>query len=216
MPGARRACKGRTARKTAPQLRCAAVAVYAESLSLFAARRAYFDANGFGADGGYAKRWVKVKLGPLALWFPNSEARVRAVRYHDLHHVATGSDTDWTGEGEIAAWEIASSCRGFLAACWLNLSAMAIGLAIAPARIFRAFVRGRHTRNLYAERFDDALLATSVGALRERLELASAPPVATAADRATFAGWCAAAAAALLAQAAVLVAPIAALIAWLL
>ena len=56
---------------------------------------------------------------------------------------------------------------------------MAIGLAIAPARIFRAFVRGRHTRNLYAERFDDALLATSVGALRKRLELASPLPAAT-------------------------------------
>jgi len=190
------------------------VAVYAESLSLFDARRAYFDANGFGADGGYAKRWVKVKLGPLPLAFPNSEARVRAVRYHDLHHVATGYDTDWTGEGEIAAWEIASSCRGFLAAWWLNLSAMAIGLAIAPARIFHAFVRGRHTRNLYAERFDDQLLATSVGALRKRLDLASAA-FATTSDRAVFAGWCVAAVAAFCVQAALLVAPVALLLAWL-
>ena len=192
-----------------------AVAAYAESQSLFDARRVYFDANGFGADGGYAKRWVKVKLGPLPLWFPNSEARVRAVRYHDLHHVATGYDTDWTGEGEIAAWEIASSCRGFLAAWWLNLSAMAIGLAIAPARMFRAFVRGRHTRNLYAERFDDALLETSVGALRKRLDLASPPPAATAADRAAFAGWCVASVAALCVQVALLIAPLAAVIAWL-
>jgi hypothetical protein len=209
MPYARRACKGR---KTASPLRCAPVAAYADSQSLVDARRVYFDANGFGADGGYAKRWVKVKLGPLPLAFPNSEARVRAVRYHDLHHVATGYDTDWTGEGEIAAWEIASSCRGFLAAWWLNLSAMAIGLAIAPARIFRAFVRGRHTRNLYAERFDDALLATSVGALRKRLDLASPPPAATAADRVAFAGWCVAAAAALSLQAALLIAPVALLI----
>ena len=209
MPGARRACKGR---KTGAPLRCAAVAVYAESLSLLDARRVYFDANGFGADGGYAKRWVKVKLGPLPLWFPNSEARVRAVRYHDLHHVATGYDTDWIGEGEIAAWEIASSCRGFLAAWWLNLSAMAIGLAIAPARIFRAFVRGRHTRNLYAERFDDALLATSVGALRERLALVSADPAATSGDRAAFAGWCVAAVLAVVAQATLLATPVVLLI----
>jgi hypothetical protein len=184
------------------------VPTYADSLFLRDARRVYFDANGFGADGGYAKRWVKVKLGPLPLWFPNSEARVRAVRYHDLHHVVTGYDTDWTGEGEIAAWEIASSCRGFVAAWWLNLSAMAIGLAIAPARILRAFVRGRHTQNLYAERFDDALLATPVGALRKRLELASPAPVATAGDRVAFAGWCVAAVAALAAQAAMLVVPI--------
>ena len=189
--------------------------VYAESLSLLDARRVYFDRNGFGADGGYAKRWVKVELGPLPLWFPNSEARVRAVRYHDLHHVATGYDTDWTGEGEIAAWEIASSCRGFVAAWWLNLSAMAIGLAIAPARIFRAFVRGRHTRTLYPESFDDALLATSVGALRKRLDLASAEPAATAADRVAFAGWCVTSVVALCVQAALLIAPLAAVIAWL-
>jgi len=191
------------------------VPAYAESLSLLDARRVYFDANGFGADGGYAKRWVKVKLGPLPLAFPNSEARVRAVRYHDLHHVATGYDTDWTGEGEIAAWEIASSCRGFLAAWWLNLSAMAIGLAIAPARIFRAFVRGRHTQNLYAERFDDALLASAVGALRKRLDLASPPPAATPADRIAFAGWCVAAVLSLLAQAVMIAAPVAVLLTWL-
>ena len=209
MPGARGGCKGR---KAASPLRCAPVPVYAESLSLLDARRVYFDANGFGADGGYAKRWVKVKLGPVPLAFPNSEARVRAVRYHDLHHVATGYDTDWTGEGEIAAWEIASSCRGFLAAWWLNLSAMAIGLVIAPARIFRAFVRGRHTRNLYAERFDDALLETTVGALRKRLDLASPPPAATSGDRVAFAAWCVASIAALLAQAALLVTPLAMMI----
>lgn len=191
------------------------MAAYSDSLSLLDARRAYFDANGFGADGGYAKRWVKVKMGPVPFWFPNSSGRVRAVRYHDLHHVATGYDTDWTGEGEIAAWEIASSCGEHYAAWWLNLLAMAIGVAIAPARIFRAFVRGRHTRNLYAERFDDALLASSVGALRGRLGLAGAEPAVTPADRTAFAGWVCAAFAAYLVQSAMVVAPLALLVRWI-
>ena len=105
---------------------------YADSLSLHDARRVYFDANAFGADGGYAKRWVKVKLGPVPIWFPNSAGRVRAVRYHDLHHVVTGYATSWTGEGEIGAWEIASGCRDMIAAWVLNLYAMWIGLWIAP------------------------------------------------------------------------------------
>jgi hypothetical protein len=188
------------------------VAAYADSSSLLDARRVYFEANGFGADGGYAKRWVDVKVGPLPLRFPNSAARVRAVRYHDLHHVATGYDTDWVGEGEIAAWELASGCRGFLAAWWLNLSAMAIALLLAPARIWRAFVRGRHTRNLYGEAFDDALLASSVAALRARLGLAGAEPAATAANRAAFAATCLAAFAVLLLQAAPLVALVALLL----
>ena len=37
--------------------------------------------------------------------FPNGAARVRAVRLHDLHHVATGYATSWVGEAEIGAWE---------------------------------------------------------------------------------------------------------------
>ena len=189
---------------------------YADSLSLRDARSVYFDANAFGADGGYAKRWVKVKLGPVPFWFPNSAGRVRAVRYHDLHHVATGYDTDWVGEGEIAAWEIASSCRGYLAAWWLNLLAMCIGCAIAPARIFRAFVRGRHTRNLYGESFDDALLAGSVGALRARLGLDGPVPTPTPANRVAFAGWCVAAGAAYLVQSALVLAPFVLFWMWLL
>jgi hypothetical protein len=40
---------------------------------------------------------------------PNSDARRKAVVLHDLHHVATGYKTDWTGEAEISAREIASA-----------------------------------------------------------------------------------------------------------
>ena len=44
----------------------------------------------FGDDGGYSKRWVRIELGKIALSFPNLPSRVRAVRFHDLHHVLTG------------------------------------------------------------------------------------------------------------------------------
>jgi hypothetical protein len=188
------------------------VPTYADSLSLLDARRVYFDANAFGADGGYAQRWVKVKLGPLPIWFPNSAGRVKAVRYHDLHHVATGYDTDLMGEGEIGAWEVASGCRGFVAAWVLNLLAMVLGSVISPARLFRAFVRGRHSRNLYGEPFDDALLASSVGTLRQRLSLDGPPPTPTRADRVAFAGWFAAALVTYLLVSAVVLAPIALLV----
>ena len=189
---------------------------YADSLSLHDARRVYFDANAFGADGGYAKRWIKVKLGPVPIWFPNSAGRVRAVRYHDLHHVATGYDTDLVGEGEIGAWEVASGCRGFVAAWVLNLLAMVLGSAISPARLFGAFVRGRHSRNLYGEPFDDALLASSVGALRQRLGLAGAPPTPTGADRAAFVAWYAAALCTYVLVSVIVLTPLALLVTWLL
>jgi len=93
---------------------------YDDAMSMGAARQRYFDANGF--DGAYAERWVKLKAGPIAFYFPNAEGRRRAVKFHDLHHIATGYQTDWTGEAEISAWEIASGCGRFGWAWFLNLS----------------------------------------------------------------------------------------------
>src|SRR5690349_22715918 len=97
---------------------------YQDELSLEQARRLYFQRNGFGADGGYGARWVTVRLGPLPFSFPNSAARVRAVRYHDLHHIVTGYRTNLVGEAEIASFELASGCTRFPAAYHLNLGAL--------------------------------------------------------------------------------------------
>src|SRR5262245_59511028 len=181
-----------------------------EGETLREARARYFASNGFGADGGYASAWVKVKLGPLPFFFPNTAARVRAVRYHDLHHVVTGYRTDVVGEAEIAAWEIASGCAGFVAAWILNLYALLLGwLAGEPGPVWQAFLRGRRTRNLYREPYDDALL----DAVRARLGLAVPPTSpATLTDRAAFLGWSAAAFALGLGTLVAVVAPITALL----
>jgi len=162
---------------------------YEDTLSMGAARQRYFADNGF--DGSYDERWVKLKAGPIPLAFPNAPGRVRAVRLHDLHHIATGYQTTWTGEGEISAWELASGCAHFMWAWYLNLSGFAIGLAIAPAAAFRAFVRGRHTRNLYhAEgEFREAILRRSVGDVRHSLGLDRPIPPARIADVLAFAAF---------------------------
>jgi hypothetical protein len=177
-----------------------------EALTVHAARDRYLRDNGF--DPSYAERWVKLKAGPIPIWFPNAPGRVRAVKRHDLHHVATGYDTTWTGEAEIAAWELASGCGRFAWAWGLNLSALPIGLLIAPRAIFAAFVRGRHSTNLYRRRadIDDALLAQTVCALRAQLGLARPTPRARPADVARFAACCAAAASHMLAGPALLLA----------
>lgn len=160
--------------------------------TLAEARAAYFETNGFGRDGGYRDRWVVVgRLGPVPLAFPNSAARVRAVRYHDLHHVVTGYATDLVGEAEIAAWELASGCADHRAAWLLNLSVLPV-VAVRRRerdRLLRAFVRGTCSRNLYRERFDDALLARRIDDARAQLGLdreRDALPPATAAHRARF------------------------------
>jgi hypothetical protein len=151
------------------------------------ARRRYFAANGLGEDG-YESRWVKLQAGPVPLYFPNTAGRVRAVRIHDVHHVLTGYATSWTGEAEIGAWEIASGCADHHAAWILNLQAMAIGLALAPRAVFRAFARGRHSRNLYRGQIDDAVLASAVGVLRRRLALDAPPARPTGRDALLFVG----------------------------
>jgi hypothetical protein len=190
------------------------VATYDDTLTLRAARRIYFDANGFG-EGGYDAKWVTAKMGPIPIAFPNSPERVRSVRLHDLHHVVTHYTTDWTGEGEIGAWEIASSCRDHYAAWLLNSFAMGIGTAIAPGAMWRAFVRGRQTRNLYDREFDEAMLEGTVGDLRARLGLAGAARRGTAADAIAFAGWTLIAWLSLVVAAMVVFGPIVLLLAWL-
>lgn len=145
------------------------------ALSLEQARAEYFRFNGFGEDGGYGAKWVDFKLGPIPFPFPNSPARVEAVRYHDLHHVLTGYQTDFLGELEISGWELASGCADKTAAWALNLGGYAAGMLCAPRRTLRAFVRGRHSRNLYRHRFDAALLSRTVGEVRRELALEGTP-----------------------------------------
>jgi hypothetical protein len=183
---------------------------YSDDLTVRAARALYFERNGFG-DGGYTDRWVTLRAGPIAIRFPNTKARVAAVKLHDVHHTATGYGTTWTGEAEIGAWEIASGCARHHAAWLLNLQAMGIGLLIAPRRLFRAFVRGRHSRNLYRAELDDALLDAPLGTVRRGLGLDREPPAADPGDVLCFLGWAAAGLATLAATAALAVAPLVAL-----
>ncbi len=115
-----------------------------ESLTVGEARSRYFAEAGFPSDGGYAAKFVQLaKLGPIPLGFPNSDARRKAVVMHDLHHVATGYKTDWTGEAEISAWEIASGCGRLWFAWYINLLGMTLGWVVNPGATWRAWVRGR-------------------------------------------------------------------------
>jgi hypothetical protein len=171
---------------------------YANELTLRDARQQYFERNGFG-DGGYASRWVKLKAGPVSFYFPNTKARVRAVKLHDLHHILTEYETTWAGEAEIGAWEVASGCGRHYAAWILNLNAFALGLAMAPGAVYRAFIRGRRTRNLYAGQFQDSLLLRGVGDTRRELQLDSPSGLPSVQDRMAFVAWAVAAVGCLLA-----------------
>jgi hypothetical protein len=161
------------------------VTEYPERSTLRAARARYFEDNEFGEDGGYEDAWVDFKLGSIPFPFPNTPGRLRAVRYHDLHHVLTGYATDFPGELEISAWEIAAGCKGFLAAWQLNLGGMAAGMFFMPKKVFRAFVRGRRSRSLYGLELEP-LLEQSVGETRAQMQVPSGDPKPTLADVVLF------------------------------
>jgi len=152
-----------------------AIIEYPASESVRSARARYFDANQFGADGGYGDTWVDFKFGPIPIPIPNTDARVRAVRYHDLHHIVTGYDTDLVGEMEISAWELGAGCEDFAAAYVLNIGGLSGGALIAPWRTLRAFARGRASRSLYREDNVEALLDGDVAAIRALTHVPSEP-----------------------------------------
>lgn len=160
-------------------------------MSLREARALFFERANLGPNGGYDDRWVKVEAKPMPFYFPNTAARVAAARLHDLHHIAADYETDWPGEIEIAGWEIASGCGRFLVAWGLNLGAYAVGLFLAPRRLFRAVIRGRHApTNLYRSGFDESDLdRITVGGLRHQLGSRHAPPAATRSDVVAFTFW---------------------------
>lgn len=153
------------------------------AVTIAEARDRYYEVNGFGADGGDSLKWVPIDVLGLKLYIPNTEGRRRAVRIHDLHHVLTGYRTDFTGETEIAAWELASGCKRWPAAWVLNLGALGIGIVIAPRRVARAWARGRKTGNLYGERAGvDHVLPRRVDEVRAALGLDRPAPAVRARD----------------------------------
>jgi hypothetical protein len=168
------------------------VAVHAETypdeMSLLEARALFFERSQLGDDGGYSSRWVRVEAKPIPFYFPNWAARVAAARLHDLHHVATDYGTDWPGEIEIAAWEIASGCGRYSAAWMLDLAALNVALLVAPRRLFRAFARGRRAAtNLYKQPLPESEFAQmTVGTLRDHLGVRRSTPHIGPSD----VGWC--------------------------
>jgi hypothetical protein len=148
---------------------------HSEAVTVGYALERYFDANGL--DRTYSERWVKLRAGPLTI--------IAAARIHDVHHLATDYSTNWTGETEIAAWELGGGCGRHWPAWTLNLGAAAIGLLIAPRRVYRAFVRGRHSRNLYRGTSPREVLSRPLADLR-RTVAPNADPLPTMLDRLAF------------------------------
>lgn len=146
-------------------------------------RDAYLAENGFTTESYEADR-VPIALFGTTFNIINTAARKRAVRWHDLHHVATGFGTDPAGEGEISAWELRRGLRGlgpYVGA--IVLSGLGLGIMFAPKRTWRAWVAsGKGHHNFFARDVAEyeRMLEMSIAQLREELAI---PPNGIATER---------------------------------
>src|ERR1700752_4705535 len=130
--------------------------------------------NNLPLDGGQSVPYVKIEVSKkISFYFPNFEARKKAVVIHDIHHLVTGySAGSLAGESEISAWEIASGCTNYWAAFFINTSGLMIGIPFNFLKVLKSFVRGRRTKNFYTTNLNiESILDTKVSELRKQLHL---------------------------------------------
>ena len=110
----------------------------------------FYKRSGFGEVVGARSLTVPVYTGCLLVPLPNIETRRRFLKYHDLHHLVTGYSVGRVGEGEVSAWELGTGSAYVSPLLGvMNLIALSTGLVLEPRRMWRAFVRGCASRNLY-------------------------------------------------------------------
>lgn len=132
----------------------------------------YLAENGFTRDG-YTSPRSEGSLFGLKISVPNPPSHQRALRLHDLHHVATGFGTDHAGEAEISVWQASrglSSGGHYVAA--IVLANVLIGFLAAPRRTLAALRLQSSGRSLFDIQAPyEQLLALTLGELREHLGL---------------------------------------------
>jgi hypothetical protein len=154
---------------------------------------AFYKKCGFGEVIGARPCTVPVYTGCLLVPMPNIEARQRYLKYHDLHHLVTGYSVGRIGEGEVSAWELGTRSLFVSPALgMMNLIALSTGLVLKPKRMWRAFRRGRQSRNLYPAKVRadiDAGRWPDIETLRRdilEVKTSRAPPVVDAFEFASY------------------------------
>jgi hypothetical protein len=108
----------------------------------------FWEVNNLPIDGGVKDKFNEVSIGGISFKYPNLDGK--ALMLHDLNHLITGYKTNWTGECEVSAWELASEGRKGYARTWIYpISLVLIGIIICPFKTYRAFIHGLGKRNSF-------------------------------------------------------------------
>ena len=118
----------------------------------------------------YGGNWMYINIaGRRMRFFPSIGFR-SGLPAHDSHHMLNGYETNWVGECETAAWELASGGCGRYPAYWVDrIIIILIAFVAAPIRSARAWRRGIGHRNLY-RLHPDQLLAMDVEEVRSYIK----------------------------------------------
>jgi hypothetical protein len=147
------------------------MAIYNESGSMSQGLAHYLALYNLG-DGGYTAKTFSVPFFKLFnIKLPNIPNRISAVKFHDLHHVLTEYETGLVGEAEIGAWEIASGCGKYYSAWLLNSGSLLYGIFLCPRKVYKAFMRGRKSKNLYHGIVYEKVLPLLVCDVRRELQI---------------------------------------------
>lgn len=140
------------------------------SMRVREARNVYLAENGFTVESYDSPTTSGSFLG-IKLAVPNPPSHQRAIRLHDLHHVATGFGTDHVGEAEISAWQARRGLRG--AGMYVTTIVMVnalLGVVLAPRRTLAALRSSGAGGSLLSMTINyESLLERTVGELREML-----------------------------------------------
>lgn len=126
----------------------------------------------------------------VTLYIPNFSTRKKVVFRHDVHHLLTGYSAVMKGEIEISAWEVSTGCTQNWFAFLINSLGMMTGLPFNLKGVWRAWMRGNSSSNLYAKPYtDDELLLKRVSDLKHELHLTDTNPNVTVDGVLSFAGF---------------------------
>jgi hypothetical protein len=125
----------------------------------------YWQTNNLPPDGGVSETFNEARIGSFSFRYPNFDGR--ALLLHDINHLLTGYPTNWIGECQVSAWELASGGRKGYPRTWIYpISLVMLGLLICPVKTYKAFLAGKGKTNPF-------ILSATVNVLemsREELE----------------------------------------------